>query len=134
MVASTSGYDDGYIRRGTVVSSVTELEGLLAQWVGDSERQTIGDVGSFGGKPWLKIEYQGGQCFHLNADTKRAAVLSFLKAAAEAGGADSLAWRVVANRGRTQQVNKVVYGDQEDRLKGWYGYTPTALSAPGPLL
>ncbi|MEV7983188.1 hypothetical protein [Streptomyces sp. NPDC086519] len=132
MTAGTSGYDDGYIPGGTVVSGIAELQGLLDQWVRDSERQTIGDVGSFGGKPWLKIEVQGRQIFHLNADTKRAAVLSFLKAAAAAGGADKLAWRVIANRGR--KVNKVVYGDQDDRLQGWYGYTPIPLSAPGPLL
>lgn len=68
----------GYLPLGTRVSNKRELAELLATWLRRSQMPTIGDVGSFGGRPWLHIDL-GTHDIALNADTKRAAVEEFVR-------------------------------------------------------
>lgn len=50
---------------------------VLGQWLADSGTD-LGDVGTFGGRSWLLIDV-GGKTVGLNADTKRAAVDTFVR-------------------------------------------------------
>ena len=54
------------------------LVDLLRGWLSMSRASTIGDVGSFGRRPWLFVDVDG-QAVVLNADTKRAAVETFVR-------------------------------------------------------
>jgi hypothetical protein len=45
-----------YLPPGTRVSGKRDLLELLAAWLRQSPAPTIGDVGSFGGRPWLHID------------------------------------------------------------------------------
>jgi hypothetical protein len=111
--------ENGFIPVGTVVQGASELERLLAHWLAESNRPTVGDVGRFGGSPVITVRL-GADGFVLNRDTKRAAVHTFLGAAREAGGADHLPWRVTTNaRGA---VNRVTYRRDDAPTPGWYAY------------
>ena len=118
--------ENGYVPIGTAVLSAGELELVLAHWLAESSRPTVGDLGSFGGSPVITVR-QGADAFVLNRDTKRAAVHTFLAAAREAGGADHLPWRVTANARGT--VNRVTYRTDDAPTPGWYAYAHGA-SAP----
>ncbi len=111
--------ENGYVPVGTVVQSTSELERLLARWLAESNRPTVGDVGSFGGSPVITVRL-GADEFVLNRDTKRAAVHTFLAAAREADGANHLPWRVTTNaRGA---MNRVTYRRDDAPTPGWYAY------------
>lgn len=110
---------DGHIPAGTVAASVVELEQLLAHWAKTSKQPTIGDIGVYGGAPLITVQAALGK-FILNRDTKRAAVLAFLNAAACAGGARNLHWHLAPNaRGA---ANRVSYRGDDDPTPGWYAY------------
>jgi hypothetical protein len=111
--------EDGYVPVGTVVQTANELARLLAHWLAESDRPTVGDVRRFGGSPVIKVRL-GADEFVLNRDTKRAAVHTFLAAAAEADGADRLPWRVTTNARGT--VNRVTYRPDDATTPGWYAY------------
>lgn len=118
--------DDVILPVGAHVGGIDELVTLLERWLAGTDRPTIGDVGRFGGRPWVHATL-GGHEVVLNADTKRAAVAQFV-AQVRAGTA---APRVVANvRG---QVNKVVFQPDGEPTPGWYCYTPTVFDAPTEL-
>lgn len=111
--------ENGYVTVGTVVQSASELERVLAHWLAESNRPTVGDIGRFGGSPVITMRL-GADEFVLNRDTKRAAVHTFLAAAGEAGGAENLPWRVTTNaRGA---VNRVTYRSDDAPTPGWYAY------------
>ena len=111
---------DGFIPAGTVVGSAAELEGLLRLWVRASRQPTIGDVGTFGGSAVVRVT-AGGWEFVLNRDTKRSAVISFIDAAATAGGAGNLTWHLAPNaRGH---LNRMSYRPDDSPTPGWYAYT-----------
>lgn len=111
---------NAYVPAGTVVQSASELERLLADWLAESNRPTVGDVGRFGGSPVLTVRLRADE-FVINRDTKRAAVHAFLTAARDAGGAQHLPWRVTRNaRGA---VNRVTYRADDAPTPGWYAYT-----------
>src|SRR5579875_1337901 len=57
----------GFIPAGTVMDSVTELEGLLARWLGSSQQATIGEAVTFGGAPLITVRTGAGE-FVLNRD------------------------------------------------------------------
>jgi hypothetical protein len=106
------------------------LETLLSRWAASSNRVTIGDVGRFGGPALLTVQI-GADEVVLNRDTKRAAVLAFLAAAEEAGGASHLPWHVTANsRGI---INRVSYLPGDAATPGWYAYLRTPAAAPRKL-
>ncbi|MEI8080722.1 MAG: hypothetical protein WCI74_02630 [Actinomycetes bacterium] len=94
---------------------------------------TIGDVGSFGGSPWLRVEL-GNVIVVLNADTKRSAVQAYLNHCSAAGPQSP--WLVIENR--RGRINKVLFDPvpgPDGRLvpgalvPGWFAYTTKALAA-----
>ena len=96
-----------------------ELERLLSHWLAESDQPTVGEVGRFGGSPIIRVRL-GVDEFVRNRDTKRAAILTFLAAASEVGGADRLRWHVTTNaRGA---VNRVSYRSDNAPTPGWYAY------------
>jgi hypothetical protein len=115
----------GYLPRGLRVYRKSELVELLGRWLAASRVATLGDVASFGGKPWVIVELTDRRVV-LNADTKRRAVEAFLH---ESGDAPERPWRVIANqRGR---VNKVLPGP--GLSPGWYAYLEPPLDAEGSI-
>lgn len=116
---------DGHVPRGLRLGAKRELVEVLSGWLRDSGASTIGEVGTFGGRPWLRVDV-GGHEVVLNADTKRVAVEVFVR--------DNLSepnrpWRVVANRGG--RINKVLPGPDPELLPGWYAYLTRPLATPG---
>jgi hypothetical protein len=73
----------------------------------------------------------GADEFVLNRDTKRAAVRTFLAAAAHAGGADNLSWHVTTNS--KGSINRVSYRPDEEATPGWYAYVRKPSSEPREL-
>lgn len=117
--ATVVEFENGYVPVGTVVQSASELERVLAHWLAESNRPTVGHVGRFGGSPVITTRLAADE-FVLNRDTKRAAVRTFLVAAREAGGAEKLPWRVTMNaRGA---ANRVTYRSDDAPTPGWYAY------------
>jgi hypothetical protein len=121
---------NGYVPAGTTVDGAAGLEHVLAHWAEASTRATVGEVGAFGGSPVIILGI-GRDRFVLNRDTKRAAVLAFLGAAAAAGGADQLSWHVTANNKGT--VNRVSYRPDDGPTPGWYAYLRTPSARPREL-
>lgn len=119
---------DGYIPLGTTVSSTAELTELLRNWVSVSSQGTIGDVGDFGKRPWVRVGL-GTDLVVLNADTKRSAVLDYLAHAADVG--HNPPWYVHANR--NGRINKVGYRDDAPPSPGWYAYLVPPADAPRTL-
>lgn len=116
---------NGFVQTGTKVDGASELERVLSHWAEASDAPTVGDVGAFGGSPVIIVGMQTDE-FVLNRDTKRAAVQTFLTAAARAGGAANLPWHVTANSRGT--INRVSYLSDDGTTPGWYAY----LHEPSP--
>ncbi len=118
---------DGHLPRGLRVDGKAELVNVLSRWLTESGASTVGDVGTFGGRPWLIIGV-GRQLVALNADTKRAAVETFVRGSRPN---PDRPWRVIANnRGR---VNKVLPGPGPEPLPGWYAYLTRPMVAEGSI-
>ncbi len=111
----------GHLPRGLRISGKRELVEVLARWLEESTAATIGDVGSFGRTPCLRIDV-GGIEVVLNADTKRSAVQAFVRASATD---PDRPWLVVASRGG--HATKVLPGPDAEPAPGWYAY----LTRPG---
>lgn len=112
--------DDGWhLQRGLRVRGKRELVAVLTEWISGSSAATIGEVGSYGGKPWLVVEIHGREIV-LNADTTRAAVERFVRAPDP-----ERSWRVVATR--SGRPVKVLPGPDAEPAPGWYAY----LTGPG---
>jgi hypothetical protein len=125
--SADSDQPGAYLPPGTRVSGKRELLELLATWLLQSPAPTIGDVGSFGGRPWLHIDV-GPHAIALNADTKRTAVETFV----QVNHPDpDQPWRVIANR--RGRVNKVLPYPGSDPLPGWYAYLSPPLPAEGTI-
>jgi hypothetical protein len=102
------------IERGHKVSSKAQLLKLLGTWL-RSDEKTIGDVGSFGGKPWLYLEL-GSDTIQINADTNREGVERLL----ELNSQGNETWHVVPNsRGLP---NKVTNDPSKRPIRGLYMY------------
>lgn len=114
-----------YLPSGTRVKGKRDLLELLSAWLRQSPALTIGDVGTFGGRPWLHIDI-GAHTIALNADTKRTAVETFVRV--NHPDPDQ-PWRVVANR--RGRVNKVLPYSAADPLPGWYAYLSPPLTTEG---
>jgi hypothetical protein len=107
------------IPRGTRVTSKSELAALLDSWHRDEGESTIGEVGRFGGKAWLVLDFPDlPRRARVNADTKREAVRDYLDDVARRG--PEVPWRVVPNR--RGAINKVVYTEDASDPPGWYCY------------
>ena len=119
---------DGFLPRGIKVSGKRELAELLLHWYQSSHAETIGDA-AYGGTAWVTVGLRGHDAV-LNADTKRAAVASYLEHVRLLG--PELPWRVIAT-GRGSTVKKVVFSDDPAGAAGWYLYLSKPLSQPGLL-
>jgi hypothetical protein len=119
--------DARYLARGTRVAGKRALVAVFEAWLSQSQAPTIGDVGSFGGRPWLLIDISGHEVA-LNADTKRAAVEAFVRAAK---AEPDRQWCVVTNR--RGRVNKVLPHPDRSPLPGWYAYLSRPLAAEGAI-
>lgn len=122
-----SGPAATYIPRDITVSSKTELATILTDWLSDSSAKTIGDVGTFGRKPWIRLNLDGIKLV-LNSDTKRHAVMEYVDHAGRVGVESP--WTMIANRNGT--VNKGAYSTDTD-LFGWYCYASRPWPTPGTL-
>jgi hypothetical protein len=119
--ATTPASAGVYLPRGMRIHGKRELAEVLAAWLERSGAATIGDVGSFGRSPYLRIQV-GGIEVVLNADTKRAAAEEFVRASA----ADpDRPWLVVAIR--RGNATKVLPSPDAIPAPGWYAY----LTRPG---
>ena len=105
-----------YLPPGLRVKGKTELNIVLSRWLARSGARTIGDVADYGGRPWLFITL-GIHEVALNADTKRDAVETFVKASSQQ---PERPWRVIPNR--NGRINKVLPGPDPAPLPGWYAY------------
>jgi hypothetical protein len=112
-----------YLPPGTRVRGKRELIAVLKAWLSHSQAPTIGDVGTFGGRPYVHIDIDGHKVV-LNADTKRTAVEAFVRLS---DTDPDQPWRVVANR--RGRVNKVLPYPHSDPLPGWYAYLSPPLTA-----
>lgn len=113
------------VDKGHVCEDRRDFVELLRWWLETTSEPTIGDLGSYSGRPWLRVRAGSTLC-HLNADTSRAGVQRFLELVREHGG--DLEWRVVANqRGK---VNRVAFGPAAERVKKFYLYTDDEMPAP----
>ena len=79
-----------------------EFHRALRQWLTESSADTIGEPGKSKGRPWV-IVLDEERYFHLDADTTRQAVWSYLHSVEKYG--EDLAWTVrKATRGVRVQV------------------------------
>jgi hypothetical protein len=116
------------IERGHVCEDRGDFVELLRWWLETTEEQTVGDVGTFGGKPWVHVRAGTVGC-HLNADTRRAGVRRFLELVAAHG--PGLEWHAIANsRGK---VNRVALGPDKEKVQYFYLYADEDLTAPTSL-
>jgi hypothetical protein len=88
-ISDVMNLENGFVPVGTEVAGPQELERVLSDWAQASDKPHICDLGTRGGSPAIIVRI-GSDEFVLNRDTKRAAILSFLAAAARAGGAGNL--------------------------------------------
>ena len=116
---------DRYLPAGVRVAGKCELLALLTAWLSDSSAATIGDVGTFGGRPGLLITV-GDHEVALNADTTRRSVQSYvLKNTSH----PTRPWRVIRNR--RGRINKVLPGPGPEPLPGWFAYLREPLTEEG---
>jgi hypothetical protein len=120
--------DDGFLPHGLKVNGKREFADILLHWHQSSCTKTIGDVGNYGGTAWITVDLGSLQAV-LNADTKRAAVATYLEQVGRIG--PELPWQVIANNRGT--VNKIVVSDDPAEAAGWYLYLRKPLNQPGQL-
>lgn len=116
------------IPRGHECADRGDFTELLRWWLESTDEQTVGDVGTFGGKAWVHVAVGGVGC-HLNADTSRQGVRRYLELVGEHGS--RLPWFVIANS--KGKVNRVALGPEREKVKRLYLYTDQEQPAPGEL-
>lgn len=118
----------GHLPKGTTVVGKHQLAALLAAWLDYSDAATIGEVGSFGGSAWIRIQL-GDHTAVLNRDTKRHAIFEYINDTRRRG-ADT-PWWVVPNRNGV--INKLAFRGDGEGTPGWYCYLTEPLPASTPL-
>lgn len=115
-----------YIASGTQCQGKREFAQVLRDWL-DSDRETvIGEPGSFGGKPLIRITVDGHK-FHLNGDSRDEGVHAYLRRVDE-HGSDDLPWQVIANQ--KGKVNAVAFGQPPEKIPYFYLYADDEASSP----
>jgi hypothetical protein len=120
--AEMANQDGGHVPHGPQIAGKEQLVRVLRKWLQESDAHTVGEVGSYAGRPWLWIHVSGRELV-LHADTKRTAVEAFVRANAVD---PKPIWRVVATA-RAGIARKVLPGPNGDPAPGWYCY----LTKPG---
>jgi hypothetical protein len=113
-----------FVTKQTLYSK-REFFRVLERWLQESTAPTIADIDTYGGRAWLQVQI-GSQTVHLNADTKRKAVQTYVQ---RCRGNPDGPWPVVANR--NGRVNKVLQGPDSKVVDGWYAYLKTPLERVG---
>jgi hypothetical protein len=108
--------------------SRTRLHTWLQRWYHETTMETIGGVGEFVRRPWVRVEIGAVRC-HLNANTTREGVAEYLALAAEDGS--DLRWHVVP--GRSGAINVVAVGRGRTRVRGLHLFTDSVFERPGCL-
>ena len=96
-------------------SNHADLIELLKKWLDTTTEETIGYVGSYGGKPWVRVQTDEGD-FVVNADTTRAGVRRFVDLHEQGES-----WQRIPNsRG---VLNKVTNEPTRRPIRGLYMYS-----------
>ncbi len=98
----------------------------LERWYRESDARTIGDVGTYARRPWLKLGIGAVNC-HLNANTNRAGVEAYLALVRNEGV--RLPWFVVPCH--TGRINQVAVGRERLRLRGFHVFTDSVFTCSG---
>ena len=98
---------------------------LLRQWYEHTNESVIGGAARRGQTAWLWVNVGAYEC-HLNADTMREGVRKYLELV-DRHGVDA-AWHVRLNQ-RGENINKIHFGPDANRIPGFYLYVLPALEA-----
>jgi hypothetical protein len=93
-----------------------EFERRLREWYEGTDEDRIGGDTDYGGSSWLWVRYGSGR-YHLNADSKREGVATYLRLLERT---PDLNWIVTA--GRAGKMTKVVFGARQQAIPGFYLY------------
>lgn len=105
-----------------------ELARWLERWVRGTDMRTLGDPERHGRRPWLRVGVGSVKC-HLNADTTRAGVETYLELVRREG--ERLPWYVVP--GRSRLINEIAVGRERVRISGFQLYTDSVFRQTGRL-
>jgi hypothetical protein len=94
----------------------SELNQCLWDWYENTDEETIGDIGNYGGSVLLRI-IAGLSSYNLNADTKREGVKEYLDLLNDN---QNLEWSIVLNQ--KGNLNKVAFGEEDAIIEGFYLY------------
>ncbi|WLT40550.1 hypothetical protein NON20_25495 (plasmid) [Synechocystis sp. B12] len=111
-----------FFEKGTTFYSKSDFNKALSQWYDKTDEVTIGDT-SYSQASWIFIKLEMYD-FYLNADTKRIGVFDYLQMLKQYE--QDLPWHIVENA-RNSKINKVVFGDDFNRISGFYLYIKNAL-------
>jgi len=98
----------------------------LDRWYRETNMDTIGGVGEFVRRPWIRASIGAVSC-HLNANTTRAGVARYLELARSEG--EKLPWFVVSGRGGL--INEVAVGREQVRIRGFHLFTDSVFRHSG---
>jgi len=98
----------------------------LERWYAETDLETLGGVGEYARRPWLRVGIGAVQC-HLNANTSRAGVADYLALARAEG--PRLPWAVVT--GRSGVINEIAVGADRVRIRGFQLFTDSVFRQPG---
>ena len=114
------------IEAGYACTDVHEFNAVLLRWLGELTEKTIAGESGFK-KDFITVPIGGVEC-GLSGDTTRDGVTDYL-IAVEFG---EPIYTVVANQ--NGKVNRVVIGEDQKPIPGFYLYAREALEAPTPLV
>lgn len=98
-------------------ASKRQFHDILLDWLANTNDKYVGSEDVDERTPWIHVQ-DGSSLFILHSDTKRAAVLQYLKLVA-VHGAD-IAWTItLSQRGK---MTAVAFGPSEERHKPFYLY------------
>ena len=117
------------IAQGTRRFSKQAFTQVLRQWYDHTNENFIGPSAGRGQAAWLWVQLGAHAC-HLNADTKREGVRKYLELV-DTHGPDT-AWHVRLNQ-RGEHFNKIHFGPDAERIRGFYLYVLPALDGPATI-
>lgn len=98
----------------------------LERWYRETDMETIGGVGEYVRRPWVRVGIGAVSC-HLNANTTRAGVADYLALARDEG--PKLPWFVVPSRRGI--INEVAVGRRQVRIRGFHLFTDSVFRQSG---
>lgn len=98
----------------------------LERWYRETDMETIGGVGEYVRRPWVRAGIGAVAC-HLNANTTRGGVAEYLELARQEG--PRLPWFVVPSRRGI--INEVAVGRNQVRIRGFHLFTDSVFKQSG---